>query len=451
MPKIRSRLYTWLLVSATIFVQLTAVGAAADAPPTKNVILMISDGMGYYHSEAASLYASGRRNSQVYAGFPVRLAMSTYAVEGGYDSEQGWASFAEVKSGATDSAAAATAMASGHKTRRRIIGMVPHENGRLRPVANLIERAEQLGKASGVVTSAPFAHATPAAFTVHDESRQNGSAIANRMLRDSALEVIMGCGHPFFDRNGRQLNAARSFKNVGGADTWAALQASTLGGDADGDGRADPWALIERRSDFQKLAVGATPQRLLGIPRVERTLQQKRDGDPQARPYAVPLLKTVPTLTEMTRAALNVLDNDPDGFLLMVEGGAVDWASHDNQSGRMLEEQLDFDRTVAAVVRWVETRSSWDETLLIVTGDHETGQLTGPGSDPGWQPLENCGRNQPPGMEWHHDNHTNSLIPLFAKGRGAELLLQRVQGHDPVRGPYVDNTAVAETVFAAFE
>ena len=129
----------------------------------------------------------------------------------------------------------------------------------------------------------------------------------------------------------------------------------------------------------------------------------------------------------------------------------MDWASHDNQSGRMLEEQLDFDRTVAAVVRWVETNSNWKETLLIVTSDHETGYLTGPGSDPDWQPLVNRGRNQLPGMEWHHDYHTNSLIPLYAKGRGSERLLRMVQGHDPMRCAYVDNTAVAKAVFAAFE
>jgi alkaline phosphatase len=117
----------------------------------------------------------------------------------------------------------------------------------------------------------------------------------------------------------------------------------------------------------------------------------------------------------------------------------------------MLEEQLDFDRTVATVVRWVETHSSWEETLLIVTGDHETGCLTGPGSDPGWQLLVNRGRNQLPDMQWHSDSHTNHLIPLFAKGQGAERLLPLVRGHDPVHGPYVDNTAVAEAAFAAFE
>ena len=439
----------WLLITALICTG--SVASAAITEPTKNVIIMISDGMGYNHSEAASLYASGRKNSQVYADFPVRLAMRTHAAGDSYDGELIWSRFPEALKGATDSAAAATAMASGQKTYRGTIGMVPGEDGTLHPVENLVERAEKLGKASGVVTSVPFSHATPAAFTVHDESRKNGSTIASLMLRDSAVDLIMGCGHPFFDGDGRQLNAARTFKSVGDEDTWAALQAGTLGGDADGDGQADPWTLIERRPDFQKLAVGATPQRLLGIPQVAKTLQQGRSGEPHARPYAVPLLKTVPTLTEMSRAALNVLDNDPDGFFLMIEGGAVDWASHDNQSGRMLEEQLDFDRTVAAVVRWVETNSNWKETLLIVTSDHETGYLTGPGSDPDWQPLVNRGRNQLPGMEWHHDYHTNSLIPLYAKGRGSERLLRMVQGHDPMRCAYVDNTAVAKAVFAAFE
>ncbi|OEU60378.1 MAG: alkaline phosphatase [Desulfuromonadales bacterium C00003094] len=441
--------FRWLLM--IVLICTGSVASAATTVPTKNVIIMISDGMGYNHSEAASFYASGRKNSQAYTGFPVRLAMSTHAVTGGYDGELIWSRFPEALKGATDSAAAATAIASGQKTYRGTIGMVPGEDGTLRPVENLVERAEKLGKASGLVTSVPFAHATPAAFVVHNPKRKNFLEISTDMLRDSALEVLIGCGHPFYDRNGRQLNAARTFKSVGDKDTWMALQAGTLGGDADGDGQVDPWSLIERRTDFQKLAVGPTPQRLLGIPQVAKTLQQGRSGDPHARPYAVPLLTTVPNLTELTRAALNVLDNDPDGLFLMIEGGAVDWASHDNQSGRMLEEQLDFDRTVAAVVRWVETHSSWDETLLIVTGDHETGYLTGPGSDPDWQPLVNRGRNQLPGMEWHSDYHTNSLIPLYAKGRGSERLLRMVQGHDPVRGSYVDNTAVGKAGFAAFE
>ncbi len=83
----------------------------------------------------------------------------------------------------------------------------------------------------------------------------------------------------------------------------------------------------------------------------------------------------------------------------MVEGGAVDWAAHANQSGRVIEEEIDFNHSVEAVVEWVEKNSNWGETLVIVTGDHETGYLTGPGSDPAWMPLVNNGAGYLPGME----------------------------------------------------
>jgi alkaline phosphatase len=164
-----------------------------------------------------------------------------------------------------------------------------------------------------------------------------------------------------------------TFKYVGGETTWNDLVAGTAGGDADGDGIADPWTLIEERAEFQALASGPTPKRLVGTAQVYQTLQQGRSGDAFADPYVVPMIESVPTLEEMTRAALNILDDDPDGLFLMIEGGAVDWAAHANQSGRMIEEHMDFDRAVQAVVDWVNANSNWGETLLIVTNDHETG------------------------------------------------------------------------------
>ena len=138
----------------------------------------------------------------------------------------------------------------------------------------------------------------------------------------------------------------------------------------------------------------------------------------------------------------------PDGFVLMVEGGAVDWAAHANQSGRVIEEEIDFNHSVEAVVEWVEKNSNWGETLVIVTGDHETGYLTGPGSDPAWMPLVTNGAGNLPGMEWHSGDHTNSLIPFFVKGRGATLFRKDPQVlSDPVRGHYIDNTMIAEVLF----
>ena len=153
----------------------------------------------------------------------------------------------------------------------------------------------------------------------------------------------------------------------------------------------------------------------------------------------------------MTKAALNILDDDPDGIFLMVEGGAVDWASHANQSGRLIEEQIDFDNAVEAVVDWVQRNSNWGETLLVVTGDHECGYLTGPGSDPSWEPVVNNGEGALPGLEWHSGNHTNSLIPFFAKGDAARLLRYFADKLDPVRGPYLDNSEMGAALFLTMD
>ncbi len=238
---------------------------------------------------------------------------------------------------------------------------------------------------------------------------------------------------------------------MGDQVTWDALVAGTAGGDADGDGVADPWTLIQTRAEFQALMSGPTPKRVLGTAQVYQTLQQGRSGDAMADPYVVPRTETVPTLTEMTVAALNVLDNDPDGLYLMVEGGAVDWANHSNQPGRMIEEALEFERAVEAVVDWVQKNSNWGETLLIVTGDHETGYLWGPGSNPDWMPIVNNGVGNLPGMQYNSPNHTNSLMILSAKGDAARMFHRYADQYDPVRGWYLDNAELAELVFWALE
>ncbi len=90
-------------------------------------------------------------------------------------------------------------------------------------------------------------------------------------------------------------------------------------------------------------------------------------------------------------------------------------------SSRLIEEQISFDQAVSAVVDWVNANSNWGETLLIVTGDHETGYLWGPGSNPTWEPLVNNGADMMPGMAFNSGNHTNSLVHLYAKGDDARL------------------------------
>ena len=428
-------------------------------PAPRNVILFISDGCGFNHVQAASLFEHGRPEGQVYWDFPVRLAMSTHPHGSpAYDPETVWDSFSTCIKGPTDSAASATAMATGVKTYNGAISVAPDRTTRL---LTSFERAEEGGRATGVVSSVMFSHATPACFGAHSPKRGFYPLIANQMLQESGLDVIMGCGHPLYDSQGSRAAEPR-YRYVGGEETWDALRSGQAGGDADGDGVPDPWSLIETGEAFRSLMSGPTPGRVLGVPRIHTTLQQERPGDAHAAPFVEPYLENLPTLTEMTAAALNVLDQNEDGFFLMVEGGAVDWASHDNQTGRMIEEQIEFDRAVQAAVDWVENHSSWKRTLIIVTSDHETGYLTGPGSGesdngdngsapPVWKPLVPRGKGEMPDVQWNITGHTHSLVPFFARGARCRRFLECARGTDPVRGPFLDNTDIGRVMLSFFE
>jgi alkaline phosphatase len=417
----------------------------------KNIVVMISDGCGYNHVDAASFYEYGRTGAQVYERFDIGLGMSTYAAGQSYNPGRAWNYFGYVSATAsdTDSAAAATAMSTGVKTYKGAVGVDLDRQ----PLRHIIDTAEQRGKATGVITSVQLSHATPAGFVAHNKSRDNYEQLAKQMLYESRLEVIMGCGHPLYDDDGTVIAKPKEYKYVGGRDTWKDLSdGSVTGCDADGDGRRDDWTVIHKRADFLALIVGNTPKRVIGLAKKLSTLQQRRSGDAKAEPFTVAYNGDVPTLEEMTKASLNILDEDPDGFFLMVEGGAVDWASHKNQSGRLIEEQIDFNKSVRAVVEWVALNSNWRETLIIVTADHECGYLTGPKSGvtrnkPVWNSLVNRGVGRAPEMEWHSTHHTNALVPFYAIGAGSRRFKRLAQQYDSVRGQYLDNTCVAEVIF----
>jgi alkaline phosphatase len=410
----------------------------------KNVILMISDGWGANQILATDFYTDGKAGTQIYEKFPTKVDMSTYSFGGlGTDDDnvsmytpELWSDFELLKNHPTDSAAAGTAMSTGTKTYDAAIG-VDQEQEDLRHIA---EDFEDKGRSTGVISSVEFSHATPASFVDHDTNRNNYSDIANGMIKDSATDVIMGAGNPLFDDNG-QAKTTGSYKYVGGQETWEALLAGTLGSDADGDGDIDNWSLIQTKEEFEDLQTGDTPDRLIGVPQVYTTLQQARGGQADADAYAVPFNENVPNLDVMARGSLNVLDNDEDGFFLMIEGGAIDWAGHANQSGRLIEEQADFNEAVEAVCEWVNENSSWSETLVIVTGDHETGYLTGTAGV--YDEVINNGRGEMPAMAWNSGDHTNQLIPFYAKGAGAEIFKKLANETDPVKGAYLDNTEIS--------
>jgi len=419
---------------------------AIDSSP-KYIILMISDGCGYNHVAAVNYYEYGRSDTQVYEKFPVKYGMSTYPAPGGdYDPELFWSDFSNPLHRPTDSAAAITAMSTGIKTYNGAL-CVDVDGQALIP---FIERVEDSGRSTGVVTTVQFTHATPAGLMICNPDRGQYETIGQAMLLHSRSDVIMGAGHPLYDNNAQQAKRP-SYRYVGGQSTWEILTEGKAVSDADGDGVGDAWTLIEEREDFLALVDGPTPKRVLGIPKVRETLQQERPGDPFANPFEVPFISTVPTLAEMTRGALNVLETNPRGFFLMVEGGAIDWASHDNQMGRMIEEEIAFNQAVEAVVAWISTHKLWEETLLIVTGDHETGYLAGPPPETGENitcpflyPLVNRGKGNLPDMQWYSRQHTNALIPIYAKGKGSELFHHYADEIDPIRGPYLDNAELGE-------
>ncbi|MFQ5669993.1 MAG: alkaline phosphatase [Acidobacteriota bacterium] len=392
---------------------------------------------------------------------------------------------------ASDSANTATALVTGQRTYRGSINV----DGRGAPIEETLAwLARKTGRKVGTLSTVPFSHATPAAAGgAHAKDRRNYCSLAVEMLTQPGLDFIGGCGHPDFDQNGREIRepSAREYRYVGGREVWERLTgaAPLQAGDAvctrfEGQSRIlgpeearalGQWTLEQTREQIEALQEGPVPARLLIVPQVgERgfgdesgggptgpghvriggTLQQQRGSraDPRfTAPGDDPLLTTVPSLETLTRVALNALDDAPSGFFLHVEGGAVDWAMHANQMGRMIEEMIDFKRAVGAVTAWVKTHGGWDRTLLIVTADHDH-LLWGPRSNRvPFDPLEDHGAGRLPSYRWLSNRHANSLVPVFARGADADLLLKHARQADPFYGPYVDQTELFEAMKAALQ
>lgn len=467
MTMLTKRIASLLLL--TILVSGIYAQKSNSLPEPRNIIIMIGDGMGYNHIKALN-YFEGKAE-QVYEGFPVRLAQAHYPalageyeenkpgsnfIAAGYDPSQAWKSHKYLKRNFTESAASGTALATGVKTYNNAIGMSVKGD----TASNAVEWAKATGRSAGVVSSVPFNHATPAAFTTHNKTRKDLGGIALGMLFGSRCDVIMGCGDPGFNDNGKALTSWKGGKKVGDSLLWSDLMAGSghrtafrfkgkelTVRDADGDGNPDPWHVVRSTEEFRKLMEGPVPPRVLGVPMVGSTLQQGRkmeNGETRnSPPFVTPFNTGVPALEEMSLGALNVLNNNPKGFFLMVEGGAIDWAGHGNQKGRLIEEMQQFSRAVEAVVKWVEQHSSWEETLLVVTSDHETGLLWG--KKP-FESLTDHGKGVLPGMKFHSNDHSNSLVPFFARGAGSELYRHYADEYDEIRGPFLQNSEVPQLI-----
>lgn len=438
------------------------LGAGTAAAP-KNVIIMIADGTGFNGYLAGDYYLKGEAGKQIFEQKDwVKLACSTYSLgtadtsdDGNsyYDPNAVWQDFNTLSKNATDSSAAATAICTGVKTFDYALGVDQDKQ----PLTGLVSEFESRGKATGVVSSVPLSHATPGAFISHNPNRNDYDGISKEAIWQGPCEVILGAGNPDYDDAGKKLTAPK-YAYIG-EDTWLKLTSGNLtGADANGDGKADSWTFIQEKADFDSIAAGKkVPDRLLGVAQVGSALQNYRAGlgMPMTTPFETPFNANVPDLAAMSGAALNVLNKDKDGFFLMIEGGATDWANHSGKGVSFIEEYADFVKAIETVSAWVEKNSSWNDTLLIVTADHETGFITHTKGEYG--AVGNNGKGIMPTMTYNVGGHSNQLVPFFSKGAGADAFQTFADQNDPtiakyfgaafgINGDYLDNTEISAAI-----
>lgn len=490
------------LCSFVLFISLIFADVARsqenDAPKAKNVIYLVADGCGFNSFLAGAYWKSGDAGKQVTDKFPVLMGMTTYSITRevdpfedhsiGYDPEKVWDESGmgfrtnTEKTVVTDSAAAGTALFTGQKT---INGRVA-ANAAREPIKLLAEYAADRGLSSGVVTSIQISHATPATFGSHNRSRGDLPAIFNDMFDRSPLTVLMGTGHPLYkqgkltefvvDKDGKEVKPNYQF--LGGEETWNRLQ------NPEADAK---YIFLDKADDFRRLnqANVSIPEKVVAIvrdisPMIPKDGYLPGGSESQARRnerYPNANFDAIPTLAEMSTAAITLLSRNTKGFVLMIEGGVIDGANHRRDLELSVWETTSFYYALEAVCEWVEDFSSWDETLVIVTSDHETGNIWGPGTyedknndrvfDPGeetfygYKKLVNNGKGKLPGVQYSYGSHSNQLVPFWAKGPGAEKFEKRARNIDKkaaehysefktpannFHGQYLDNTDIVPTL-----
>ncbi|MCA9258276.1 MAG: alkaline phosphatase [Planctomycetales bacterium] len=316
------------------------------------MILILGDGMGPPQVGLLSMYARHAVHSET----PDRTAAIELLMNLG-----GVGLMRTNPSGAlvTDSAASATQLATGKAAGSEMIGATA--SGDRAPT--IVEAAHAAGKSTGVISDTRATHATPGAFYAHQPHRQLENEIAADFLQ-SGLDVLLSGGLRHWvpeavnDRTSVAYEATRQM--VGDAYEFTSRR------------RDNRNLLLEARGEYQ-LAFDRHALASIESGRVLGLFADSEMHDALAeRAELLDEQRTEPTLVEMSLKAIEILDQNPKGFFLMIEGGQIDWAGHNNDAGTMLHELLQLDDCVRAVYEWAKDR---DDTLIVVTADHETGSM----------------------------------------------------------------------------
>jgi alkaline phosphatase len=394
-----------------------------------------------------------------------------------------------IKASYPDSANTATTLYTGVKSYNNAIAVDIYE----KPLTTILRTSADAKKSTGLVTSVPIDHATPGAASanVNRRSKYDLNApdatpldnILQQQLRIYQPTVLLGGGHPRSNVKDPLPTGIEPVHTYISAATYQELSKKP-------DNNVYQYTFLERGTNAaQKLAQTAAKidpnrgQRLLGLygargqagnlpvssakhdyhttgfdmakvhttrglqPDTQRPLQQ--ETDPQ---FVQREQNENPTLNDLTTAALTVLSKDPDGFWLMIEGGDIDWAAHDNNLDNLIGTTLDFDRSVGTVIDWIATHGGWERNQLIVTADHDhyltlnqdfpdrlrrqgAKQLTDidtavdAGHYWGSQPVvakDAAGNELPETGKYGWGNHTNRPVPVYYQGYASAVLTESI-------------------------
>jgi alkaline phosphatase len=311
---------------------------SSEVPPiARNVILLIGDGMGQAHRFAAQLLAAGRDGCLAMDRLPHLGQMGTLP--------------ADPTTFVTDSAAAATAIATGVKTHNGAVSI--DSDGRER--TTILELAKASGRSTGLVSTCQITDATPAAFAAHVPHRADQSEVARQYIERAQVDVILGGGAAHWFPYGAELPTALHRGGAGrGIGTAGDLiaRARELGYEFIADATGLRGSLHRRPQE--------SGGQLLGLFAAQEFFNQAEEGSSAV--YDPPV-----SLADLTSAAIDVLSGNPNGFFLMVEESAIDRMAHRNNAPLTLKGVLELDRAVQVALAFADRTP---DTLVVVTAEH---------------------------------------------------------------------------------
>lgn len=348
---LKGKLVLMALIIGVFFVGYAGAAAQSDqagAKEPKFIFYFIGDGMASPQIHATEAYLASLKADDAKPGTEKvnRLTMTGFPVQG---MQMSYANDRFI----TDSAAAGTALACGMKTN---VGVISMDADAKSSYATLAEMAKQKGRKVGIVSSVSIDHATPAAFYAHNESRNNYEEIG---------EQLISSGFDYFGGGGFRVNKyeGKEYADKENDERYSILEAKA---------QKEGFTYANTRKEFDKLEKDKGP-----VIAVNPYL----DGS-NAIPFALNRMNAEGSgedyegsirLSEFTQKGIDLLTNDK-GFFMMVEGGKIDWACHANDARAAIEDTIAFDNAIKVAVDFAQKNP--EDTLIVVTGDHECGGMT---------------------------------------------------------------------------